>query len=259
VPTSKKPVSQDSSCVNLQELEENYEKDLLKDLLTEAGGSTPPEKEDSSQKAVTEKERRKTKKIPFLRKHIPQLETLDFDQLEKEANVKFNEHQQQRILDLLNTYRRDSTTWEQGTGGGKAKTRMEDTAKAANALSDLLSCETTEKHAIVDHYWPPIGISPLQLRMILAELTAITTAAAKNITPSRGNPGDPHIYTLVRRLHYIWTQAGGKGRCSYYVPLEDAYSGAFFFFLQEIIEQADLSPRNSEGLHKIIVAAVPSA
>lgn len=256
--TSKKTVSQDTSCVNLQELEEKYEKDLLKDLLTEAEGSTTPEEEGSRQEAVPKGKRTKTKKIPFFRKHIPQLEKLDFDKLEKEANVKFDEHQQQGILDLVNTYRRDSSTWEQGSGAGKAKERMVDTAKAANTLSDLLSCETHEKHAIVDHYWTFKDISPLHLRIILAELAAIAKAAADDISPSLGNPGNPHIYELVRRLHYIWTQAGGTGRCSYWVTLDDGYSGAFFFFVQEIIKQTDLPPRNPAGIHKIIVAAVPS-
>ena len=114
---SKKTASQDSNCVNLQELEEKYEKDLL----TEAGGSTTPEEEDSIQEVVPEGKRTKTKKIPFLRKHIPQLDKLDFKPLEEEAaNVRIDEHQRQRILDLINTYRRDSTTWAQGAGAGAA-------------------------------------------------------------------------------------------------------------------------------------------
>jgi len=136
---------------------------------------------------------------------------------------------------------------------------MNKVANAADKLSALLLCVTTKDDAILRHYWPPNGISPLQFRIALAELAAITKAAADDISTGPGNPGNPHIYTLVRRLHNIWTQAGGTGRRSYYVPLEDGYAGAFFFFIQEIIKQAEFPPRNPEGLHKIIVAAVPSA
>ena len=204
----------------------------------------------------------KTKKIPFLsRKYTPQLEVEDFKfkKLERLAELKFDEQRKERILDALNIYRRDSTSWKQGAGGDEARKHMNKVAKAANKLINLLSCVTTKDHAILGHYWPPNGISPLQFKIALAELAAITKASADAISTGPGNPGNPHIYTLASRLHYIWTQAGGHGRCSYYVPLEDGYAGAFFFFLQEIIEQADLSPRNSAGLHKIIVAAVPSA
>ena len=178
----------------------------------------------------------KTKRILFLsKKYTPQLEVedLDFKKLGRVAKVKFNEQQKKRILDILNICRRDSTSWEQGAGGDEARKHMNKVAKAANKLINLLSCVTTKDHAILDHYWPRNGISPFQFQIALAELAGITKAAADDISTGPGNPGNPHIYTLVRRLHYIWTQAGGKGRCSYSVP-DDGYSGAFFFFMREM-------------------------
>ncbi len=259
--TSKKTASQDTSCVNLQELEEKYDKDLLTYLidLGEDGDSTTPEKEDSSQKAVPEEERIKTKKIPFLRKHIPQLETLDFEKLEKEAKVKFNEQQRQRILDLINTYRRDSATWAQGVGAGKARERMKDTAKAANDLSDFLSCATTEEHATVDRYWPFEDISPLQFRISLAQIEMSAKDAARDTSPSRGNPGNPALSTLIRRLHRIWTQAGGTGKKAYWNAYANdcvgGFVGPFLLFLQLLLEQAG-EPHSLSALHSAIRSAL---
>jgi len=248
--TSKKTVSKDTSCVNLQELEENYEKDLLKDLLTMAEGSTTLEEEGSSQGKGT-----KTKKIPFLRKHIPQLEKLDFEEPEKEAGVKFGEHQQQQILGHINTYLRDSTTWAKGAAPKEAKKCMEDTTKAANKLSALLSCETPEKHAIVDHYWPFKDLSPLQFRIHLAQIEASAKAAADDISPSRGNPGNPHIHTLVRRLHHIWTQAGGEDIGSSWDGDRGLAKGPFLFFLQLLLEQAG-EHHSLSALHSVIRSAL---
>ena len=253
--TSKKTASQDTSCVNLQELEEKYEKDLLKDLLTEAEGGTTPEEEGSRQGKKT-----KTKKIPFLRKYIPQLETLDFKPLEEAANVKFDEQQKERpkdrILDLINTYHRDSITWAKGASAGKAKIHMNDTAEAANILSDCLSCETPEKHAIVDHYWPFKDISPLQFQIYLAQVEASAKDAADDISTGPGNPGNPHIYTLVRRLHHIWMQAGGKRRGENCWDGDAGLAkGPFLFFLQLLLEQAG-EYYSLSALHSVIRSAL---
>jgi len=248
--TSKKTVSKDTSCVNLQELEEKYEKDLLKDLLTMAEGSTTLEEEGSSQEKGT-----KTKKIPFLRKHIHQLEKLDFEEPEKEAGVKFNEKQKDRILDAIHIYRRDSTTWTKGAAPKEAKKCMKDTAKVADKFSDLLSCETPEKHAIVDRYWPFKDISPLQIRIYLAQIEVSAKAAADDISPSRGNPGNPHKYTLVRRLHYIWRQAGGENIGSGWDGDRGLAEGPFLFFLQLLLEQAG-EHHSLSALHSVIRSAL---
>ncbi len=222
--TSKKTVSQDTSRVNLQELEKKYYEDLRK-------------------------------KIPFCRKHIPQLEKLDFEKLQKEAGVKFNERQRQRIFDLINNYHRDSTNWNQGVGAREAKDRMKNTTEAANKLSALLSCETPEKHAIVDHYWPFKDLSPAGFRIGLGQLAESAKTAADGLSPSRGNPGNPHIHTLVRRLHYIWTQAGGELRGSTWNGDVGLAEGPFLFFLQLLLEQA--GERHSlDALHSVIRSAL---
>ena len=197
---------------------------------------------ETKMKRIPQRKRDTTKKIPFLRKHIPDVE-LDFPALEKVGDVKLKdtklkEKPRERIFDLINTYHRDSITWAQGLGAGEAKRRMEKTAVAADTLSDLLSCEKPEKHAIVDHYWPFKDPSFLHFRILLGLISESAEAAADEISTGPGSPGNPALGILIPKLHYIWTQAGGKGKGYAWDAYYNVYVGPFLSFVHLLLEQA---------------------
>ena len=201
---------------------------------------------------------RKPSKIAIPLKHIPAtLETLDFCVLEEAAGVKFDEEQRDWILVFTKQYPAASTTWTHAPGNAVVKKRLEEIAKRAEKLTEVLHERDHSGHIAKSLYWA-FDESPTDVLLFLAELSGRARAAADRISVNRGHPGNSPLDQLIEGIYFFWQKAGGKGKGYYWDPYAKSGSGPFLSLLQLILEQIG-EHQDAKALLKAIKSALRSA
>ncbi len=194
---------------------------------------------------------------------------LDFDALERECSLSFNNDLKRDIKEVVCEYE-DRKSFQEAPPTSEVKKRLKDIAAAIDTLLPILECsphvvdaQSLELIKPIDRdLWfnsRPWKDNPNE-RYIHTYLQQWRKIALEEVA-KKGSPGrdkDNASRCAILLLHPIYLAAGGHGRGCHVDRISGEYTGPFYRFIMNFFLQVEHDKARSAGLGSMIMEVIPA-
>lgn len=144
----------------------------------------------------------------------------DWSLLEKISNIHLSCDHRVNIHSAMNTYNEHITGYRKAARPSEIRPILDDISDAAEALSACLQKLYDDNVGHIAERWlrfssinDPLGNqNPFDLRRDVIRLSYLANKASKSLPDDRGANGDPYKNDLIKVLHRIYKESGGRGK-----------------------------------------------